>query len=129
MSETIVTARREASLATYTLTPPHSPMLKGLEKQQKKREKKKPKAHYASSAKSKRRNKFKRNQGSLRFLCFLSCSRTQRIARAVLIPNKGNKALCNMIQNDGRKLCILTWYSREQLCVTLRSRVCQDGQD
>jgi len=40
MSETIVTARREASLATYTLTPPHSPMLKGLEKQQKKREKK-----------------------------------------------------------------------------------------
>ena len=56
MSETIVTARREASLATYTLTPPHSPMLKGLEKQQKKREKK-TKAHYASSAKSKKETK------------------------------------------------------------------------
>ena len=36
---------------------------------------KKTKVHYASPAKSKRRNK--RNQGSLRFLCFLSCSNIQ----------------------------------------------------
>ena len=42
MSETIMTARRKASLVPYTLTPPHSPMMKALEKHKKRKNKKSP---------------------------------------------------------------------------------------
>ena len=41
-SETIMTARRMASLVPYTLTPPHSPMMKALEKHKKRKNKNSP---------------------------------------------------------------------------------------